>query len=108
MEGFNGTVFAYGQTSSGKTHTMSGPSIDDPQQKGVIPRMVNTIFEKIEAAESDIEFTVKISMIEIYNEKVKDLLNPTKSNLKIAEEKMKGIYIKELEEAYVGGEEEVY
>lgn len=47
-------------------------------------------------------------MIEIYNEKVKDLLNPTKTNLKIAEEKMKGIYIKELEEAYVGDEEEVY
>lgn len=44
MEGFNGTVFAYGQTSSGKTHTMTG-IIDNPEQRGVIPRMVKHIFE---------------------------------------------------------------
>lgn len=44
MEGFNGTVFAYGQTSSGKTHTMTGV-MDDPEQRGVIPRMVSYVFD---------------------------------------------------------------
>lgn len=83
LEGFNGTVLAYGQTSSGKTHTMVGPNIEDPQKQGIIPRMVKTVFEKIENASEDIEFTVKISMVEIYMEKIKDLLDPTKTNLKI-------------------------
>jgi kinesin family member 5 len=93
LEGFNGTVLAYGQTSSGKTHTMQGPNIEDPETQGVIPRMVKTVFEKIENASEDIEFQVKISMIEIYMETIKDLLDPTKTNLKIHEDKIKGIYI---------------
>lgn len=70
LEGFNGTIFAYGQTSSGKTHTMLGPDIDDEENKGIIPRMVAGIFAKIESAPGEIEFTVKVSMIEIYNEKI--------------------------------------
>ena len=45
MEGFNGTVFAYGQTSSGKTHTMMGPNILDMENRGVIPRMVSFVFD---------------------------------------------------------------
>lgn len=45
MEGFNGTVFAYGQTSSGKTHTMTGPDIMDLENRGVIPRMVSYVFD---------------------------------------------------------------
>ena len=45
MEGFNGTVFAYGQTSSGKTHTMTGTNIMDKEGRGVIPRMVSYVFE---------------------------------------------------------------
>ena len=108
LEGFNGTVLAYGQTSSGKTHTMQGPSIEDPEKQGVIPRMVKTVFEKIENASEDLEFTVKISMIEIYMEKIKDLLDPAKTNLKIHEDKVKGIYIQDVTEMYVGDELEVY
>ena len=108
LEGFNGTVLAYGQTSSGKTHTMVGPSIEDPERQGIIPRMVKTVFEKIENASEDIEFTVKISMIEIYMEKIKDLLDPTKTNLKIHEDKIKGIYIQDVTEMYVGDDLEVY
>lgn len=76
LEGFNGSIMAYGQTSSGKTHTMLGPDIDDEVNKGIIPRMVEGIFEKIEGAPEDIEFTVKVSFIEIYMEKIKDLLDP--------------------------------
>jgi kinesin family protein 5 len=109
LEGFNGTVLAYGQTSSGKTYTMlGGPNIEDPVSQGIIPRMVKTVFEKIENASEDIEFTVKISMIEIYMEKLKDLLDPTKSNLKVHEDKVKGIYISDVTESYVSEESEVY
>lgn len=93
IEGFNGTILAYGQTSSGKTHTMVGPDIEDPEKQGIIPRMVKTMFEKIENASEDIEFRVKISMVEIYNEKIKDLLDTTKTNLKIQQDNVKGIFI---------------
>lgn len=102
LEGFNGSIMAYGQTSSGKTHTMLGPSIDDDENKGIIPRMVGGIFEKIESAAEDIEFSVKVSFIEIYNEKIRDLLNPEKVNLKIHENKDKGVYVREMTETYVG------
>ena len=93
IDGFNGTIFAYGQTSSGKTHTMQGPSMDDIELQGIIPRMVRTVFNRIENADENIEFTVKVSMCEIYNEKIKDLQNPKQNNLKIHEEKGKGVYI---------------
>ena len=92
MDGFNGTIFAYGQTSSGKTHTMTG-DVNDVELQGIIPRMVRTIFNRIETASENIEFTVKISMSEIYNERIKDLMDPAKDNLKIHEEKGKGVYI---------------
>ena len=108
LEGFNGSIMAYGQTSSGKTHTMLGPSIDDEENKGIIPRMVGGIFEKIESAAEDIEFSVKVSFIEIYNEKIRDLLNPEKVNLKIGENKDKGVYVREMTETYVGQEDEVF
>ena len=87
---------------------MVGPDIEDPEKQGIIPRMVKTVFEKIESASEDIEFTVKISMVEIYMEKIKDLLDPTKTNLKIHEDKIKGIYIQDVTEMYVGDDLEVY
>jgi kinesin family protein 5 len=99
---------AYGQTSSGKTHTMLGPDIDDQVNKGIIPRMVDGIFGMINSAPEDIEFTVKVSMIEIYNEKIRDLLDPKKINLKIHENKDKGVYVKDMTEQYVGSEDEVF
>ena len=66
LEGFNGTVFAYGQTGSGKTFTMSGPNVDDEVLKGIIPRMINTVFDKIRSANEDLEFSVKVGYVEIY------------------------------------------
>ena len=92
MEGFNGTIFAYGQTSSGKTHTMQG-IIDDVELRGIVPRMVKTVFNRIENSSENMEFAVKVSFCEIYNERIKDLLDPKKDNLKIHEEKQKGVYI---------------
>ncbi len=101
MEGFNGTIFAYGQTSSGKTHTMQGPDIENIEQQGIIPRMVRTVFTRIESAQESIEFIVKVSMVEIYMEKIKDLLDPQKTDLKVHEEKGKGVYIADLTEQYI-------
>ena len=108
LDGFNGTIFAYGQTSSGKTHTMQGPDISDVENQGIIPRMVRTIFNRIETASENIEFTVKISMCEIYNERIKDLMDPSKDNLKIHEEKNKGVYIQDITEIYCSEEGEIY
>lgn len=101
LEGFNGTIFAYGQTSSGKTHTMQGPDITDLELQGIIPRMVRTVFARIESAGEHMEFTVKISMIEIYMEKIRDLLDPVKDNLRVHEEKNKGVYVADVTETYV-------
>jgi kinesin family protein 5 len=70
--------------------------------------MVEGIFSRIEEAPDDIEFTVKVSMIEIYNEKIRDLLDPKKVNLKIHESKEKGVYVKDMSESYVGSEGEVF
>ena len=74
FNGFNGTVFAYGQTSSGKTHTCIGPDFSDPTHMGILPRMIEHLFEKIQEAPPSIEFRIKLSMVEIYMEKIKDLL----------------------------------
>lgn len=70
--------------------------------------MVKTVFDRIENASEDFEFTVKVSMIEIYMEKIKDLLDPSKTNLKVHEDKVKGLYIDNCTEMYVGDEDEVY
>lgn len=87
LEGFNATIFAYGQTSSGKTHTMEGPTIQDDQQRGIIPRMFQFIFDYIHnQAEESTEFTVKVSMFEIYNERIQDLLDSNRTNLTIKED----------------------
>jgi kinesin family member 5 len=106
MQGFNGTIFAYGQTSSGKTFTMSGDQ-NDPLKLGITPRMVGTVFDIIDNAPENIEFTVKVSFCEIYMEKISDLLDVNKENLKIRENKNKGIYIADLSETYVTGDFDV-
>ena len=72
---------------------MQGPDINDIEKQGIIPRMVWTVFNRIENASENIEFYVKVSMSEIYNEKIKDLLDPSKDNLKIHEDAFKGVYI---------------
>ena len=108
IEGFNGTIFAYGQTSSGKTHTMQGPNIEDIELQGIIPRMVRTVFNRIETASEAIEFSVKVSMVEIYMEKIKDLIDPSKENLRVHEDKQKGVYLQDVSERYIADENEVY
>jgi kinesin family protein 5 len=96
FEGINGTIFAYGQTSSGKTFTCVGPDCDDDNLKGLLPRCVSSIFERIASSPNYLEFRIKISMVEIYMEKIRDLLDSSKVDLKIRENKTKGIYIQDV------------
>jgi len=109
MNGYNATVFAYGQTGSGKTFTMEGASIHDDQLRGVIPRTASALFEAIAAADESIEFVVKVSYVEIYCEKIRDLLDEYRSkvNLPIREDKQRGIYISGVTEQYITGPEEL-
>ena len=70
--------------------------------------MVRTVFNRIETASENIEFAVKVFMAEIYNEKIRDLLDKSNVNLKVAEEKGKGVYIQDITEHYVVSDEEIY
>jgi kinesin family protein 5 len=63
--------------------------------------MVRTVFNRIDTASETVEFSVKVSMIEIYMERIRDLLDITKDNLKVHEEKNKGVYLGDLTEHYI-------
>jgi len=105
--GYNGTIFAYGQTSSGKTHTMEGV-INDPTMMGIIPRIVNDIFNHIYSMEENLEFHIKVSYFEIYLDKCRDLLDPSKVNLAVHEDKDRVVYVKGATERFVSSPEEVF
>lgn len=66
MAGFNGTVMAYGQTSAGKSYTMEGLSLWDPESQGLIPRCVDLLFREINNADANVQFQVVVSYFEIY------------------------------------------
>jgi kinesin family member 5 len=108
LNGYNGTVFAYGQTGAGKSYTMMGTNIDDEDGKGVTPRIVEQIFSSILSSPNNIEYTVRVSYMEIYMERIRDLLAPHNDNLPVHEEKNKGVYVKGLLEVYVSSVQEVF
>lgn len=108
LNGYNGTVFAYGQTGAGKSYTMMGTNIDDVEGRGVIPRIVEQIFASIMSSPGTIEYTVRVSYMEIYMERIRDLLAPQNDNLPVHEEKNRGVYVKGLLEIYVSSVQEVY
>ena len=105
MAGYNGTIFAYGQSGSGKTYTMYGEDIFDDDKQGIIPRIVSEIFKKVEKID-DVDFTIKLSVVEIYKEILYDLLSG-KNNLKIIESKDK-IYIENLSQIYLSNLDEFF
>ncbi|KAL3246715.1 hypothetical protein MRX96_057451 [Rhipicephalus microplus] len=104
MLGFNGTIFAFGQTASGKTHTMMGSS----SQPGLIPLTIDAIFDIIQNM-PEREYLVRISYIEIYNENVLDLLDKDygKKNLQIRENLDGQAVISDLTEVAVSSKEEI-
>lgn len=100
---------AYGQTASGKTYTMQGQTRPDSSLRGIIPRMVETVFEFIADSPPHVEFMVKISIIEIYMEELRDLLSiKERKKMKIRSCGTRGIFVENLTEVYVSSPEEVY
>ncbi|KAG8655896.1 kinesin-like protein KIN-7D, mitochondrial isoform X3 [Manihot esculenta] len=95
MEGVNGTVFAYGVTSSGKTHTMHG----DQDSPGIIPLAIKDVFSIIQDTPGR-EFLLRVSYLEIYNEVINDLLDPTGQNLRVRED-AQGTYVEGIKEEVV-------
>uniref|UniRef100_A0AAQ4S7H1 Kinesin-like protein n=1 Tax=Gasterosteus aculeatus aculeatus TaxID=481459 RepID=A0AAQ4S7H1_GASAC len=106
LGGYNGTIFAYGQTASGKTHTMEG-KLHDPHQMGIIPRIAEDIFNHIFAMDENLEFHIKVSYFEIYMDKIRDLLDVTKTNLSVHEDKNRVPFVKGCTERFVSSPDEV-
>ncbi|MQL80584.1 hypothetical protein Taro_013038 [Colocasia esculenta] len=120
LEGYNCTIFAYGQTGTGKTYTMEGggrkaKNGEFPSDAGVIPRSVRQIFDILEAQSA--EYNMKITFLELYNEEITDLLAPDES--KFTEDKGKkpialmedgkgGVFVRGLEEEMVSSATEIY
>ena len=96
FEGYNGTIFAYGQTGTGKTHTMEG-EMKPKEARGVMARTFESVFEKIDNETQNQQFLVRASYLEIYKENIRDLLssNP-KNRLQMHEKKDEGVYVKDL------------
>ena len=96
LEGYNGTMFAYGQTGCGKTHTMVGiPSSEE--EKGIIPRTFQQIFGCIDEAPEGTKYLVRCSYLEIYNEQILDLLGDNSGKqLEVHQSEDRGIYVKDL------------
>uniref|UniRef100_A0A663MIZ6 Kinesin family member 13B n=1 Tax=Athene cunicularia TaxID=194338 RepID=A0A663MIZ6_ATHCN len=92
FEGYNACIFAYGQTGSGKSYTMMGTA----DQPGLIPRLCSGLFERAQKEENEEQsFKVEVSYMEIYNEKVRDLLDPkgSRQSLKVREHSVYGPYV---------------
>ncbi|KAL9240082.1 hypothetical protein vseg_014342 [Gypsophila vaccaria] len=112
LAGFNSSVFAYGQTGSGKTYTMWGPAnaLSEEnlanEQQGLTPRVFERLFsrineEQIKHADKELTYQCRCSFLEIYNEQITDLLDPTQKNLQIREDVKSGVYVENLKEECV-------
>uniref|UniRef100_A0A8C8JBC1 plus-end-directed kinesin ATPase n=1 Tax=Oncorhynchus tshawytscha TaxID=74940 RepID=A0A8C8JBC1_ONCTS len=98
FEGYNVCIFAYGQTGSGKSYTMMGKQ-DQKDQQGIIPLLCEDLFTKISDSNTDnsLSYSVEVSYMEIYCERVRDLLNPkNKGNLRVREHPLMGPYVEDL------------
>jgi kinesin family protein 3/17 len=95
LEGYNGTIFAYGQTGTGKTYTMEGIR-NDPEEKGVIPNSFSHVFTHIARTQNK-KFLVRASYLEIYQEDIRDLLSKNHElRLDLKERPDTGVYVKDL------------
>lgn len=93
--GFNGTIFAYGQTGTGKTYTMEGVR-NDPERRGVIPNSFEHIFTHISRSQNQ-QYLVRASYLEIYQEEIRDLLSKDQARrLELKERPDTGVYVKDL------------
>ncbi|XP_022760764.1 kinesin-like protein KIN-12C isoform X2 [Durio zibethinus] len=116
MSGYNSCMFAYGQTGSGKTYTMMGEIYEVEGQLsadcGITPRIFEYLFSRIRMEEESrkdekLKFSCKCSFLEIYNEQITDLLEPSSTNLQLREDLKKGVYVENLMEYNVRNVDDV-
>ena len=106
IQGYNGTIFAYGQTGTGKTFTMEGEE-NPHENRGIIPRSFEQIFYAVEQ-NVNTEFLIRVSFLEIYNEEIHDLLSKDAgTKLDVKEKAESGFYVKDLELKIVKGIEQM-
>ncbi|KAG7582503.1 Kinesin motor domain [Arabidopsis suecica] len=110
LSGYNSCIFAYGQTGSGKTYTMLGEVGDlefkPSPNRGMMPRIFEFLFARIQAEEESrrderLKYSCKCSFLEIYNEQITDLLEPSSTNLQLREDIKSGVYVENLTECEV-------
>ncbi|KAL1234163.1 Kinesin-like protein [Trichinella pseudospiralis] len=95
FQGYNVCIFAYGQTGAGKSFTMMGKPTEEEQ--GIIPQFCKDLFSRISASNENLQFSVEVSYMEIYCERVRDLLNPKNTtNLRVREHPLMGPYVEDL------------
>ncbi|XP_054821452.1 kinesin-like protein KIN-12C [Prosopis cineraria] len=111
LSGYNSCMFAYGQTGSGKTYTMMGEIKEEEghltEKSGITPRVFDFLFMRIKLEEESrrddkLRYSCKCSFLEIYNEQITDLLEPSSTNLQLREDTKKGVYVENLSEYSVG------
>lgn len=117
LQGYNATVFAYGQTGAGKTYTIQGPTQDQtPDEetryklRGLMPRILEYVFDTIKHKKElnpSVEYMLKYSYLEIYNEVIIDLLDAQSENLNLREDIKKGVYVENLIEEIAENMEDV-
>lgn len=104
MGGYNATVFAYGQTGSGKTFTIQGALTENGEliheNRGLIPRIFEYLFGLMKSTPNT-TYSCKCSFLEIYNEQVTDLLEPSSTMMQIREDANRGVYVEGLREEAV-------
>ncbi|GER45988.1 kinesin related protein [Striga asiatica] len=118
LSGYNTTIMAYGQTGSGKTYTMWGPPnamvgspvVNGPQ--GIVPRIFQKLFSGIQKEQENpdckmMNYQCRCSFLEVYDEKISDLLDPTQRGLEITDDIKNGFYVEHLSEEYVSCYEDV-
>ncbi|XP_053683877.1 kinesin-like protein unc-104 isoform X2 [Sabethes cyaneus] len=108
FDGYNVCIFAYGQTGAGKSYTMMGKQ--EEGQEGVIPMICKDLFRRIQEIETeDLKCSVEVSYMEIYCERVRDLLNPkNKGNLKVREHPLLGPYVEDLSKLAVTSYQDIH
>ncbi|XP_031354518.1 kinesin-like protein unc-104 isoform X5 [Photinus pyralis] len=107
FDGYNVCIFAYGQTGAGKSYTMMGRQ--EEGQEGIIPQICKDLFYKIRDSDEEIKYSVEVSYMEIYCERVRDLLNPkNKGNLRVREHPLLGPYVEDLSKLAVTSYQDIH
>lgn len=103
LQGYHASVFAYGQTSTGKTYTMTGSN----EHPGIVPQAINEVFDYINNSQDAREYLIRVSYLEIYNEQIIDLLSSTPSSIRLMEGR-DGVVVRGCREEVVTTPEEVF